>query len=53
MLQTLHVRIVNWVDLVAHVLVIDGSALFIVDPLTRSGGLLVIPRTPPPVGGAT
>ena len=34
--------------LVAHVLIVNGSALLIIDPLTCPGGLLVVSRPAPP-----
>ena len=34
--------------LVAHVLIVDGSALLIIDPLTRPGRLLMVSRAAPP-----
>ena len=45
-------RVVNiWFSpryLVAHVLIVDGSALLIIDPLTRPGRLLVVSCAAPP-----
>ena len=45
-------RVVNiWFSpryLVAHVLIVDGSALLIIDPLTRPGRLLIVSRAAPP-----
>ena len=45
-------RVVNiWFSpryLVAHILIVNGSALLIIDPLTCPGGLLVVSRPAPP-----